>query len=106
MTSLLLASAGLPLSTLVSSMEAGKSLPPGQALSQLVASGDLDLPYPGSGETRRRFAALELLGSFDLSLARLAEGHLDARAILEEASHDAPEGTLGVWAAGPIGSLR
>jgi alkylation response protein AidB-like acyl-CoA dehydrogenase len=91
--------------SLAESLQEVAGLRPAEALARL-APGRLDVPFPARGETRRRFAALELLGAFDLSLARLAEGHLDALAILDEARHDAPEGLLGVWAAGPIETLR
>ncbi|WP_018658110.1 hypothetical protein [Actinomadura flavalba] len=61
------------------------------------------LPLPGAGETRRRFAALADLGGEDLSLARLAEGHFDALAILAELGGPAPapDSVWGVWAAKP-----
>ena len=66
-----------------------------------VQSGRLDLPLPGSGRTRQRWAALSELAAEDLSLARLSEGHTDALAILAELSGPAaPAGTRwGVWAA-------
>ena len=68
----------------------------------LVASGHLDLPAPGSGATAERFCALAVLGRSDLVLARLAEGHLDALAILAELSGPDPAGgAWGVWAANP-----
>lgn len=59
------------------------------------------LPLPGGGRTLDRWAALAALGREDLSVARLAEGHADARAILCELGHDVPTGLLGVWAAQP-----
>ncbi|WP_067464419.1 acyl-CoA dehydrogenase [Actinomadura macra] len=61
------------------------------------------LPLPGGGETRRRWAALAELGEEDLSLARLAEGHFDALAILAELDRpEPPPGSLwAVWAAKP-----
>lgn len=62
-----------------------------------------DLPLPGAGRTQDRFAALYALGRADLSLARLAEGHADATAILRELG-SAPPGPgeyWGVWAAQP-----
>ncbi|KOT49956.1 MULTISPECIES: acyl-CoA dehydrogenase family protein [Streptomyces] len=65
-----------------------------------------DLPLPGAGRTRDRFAALYALGRTDLSLARLAEGHADATAILCELG-EAPPGPgerWGVWAAQPPGT--
>ena len=49
-----------------------------------VKSGRLDLPAPGGGRTRQRWAALAELAGEDLSLARLGEGHADAVAILAE----------------------
>ncbi|CAN5294460.1 acyl-CoA dehydrogenase family protein [soil metagenome] len=72
-----------------------------KALKQLDAGGVLHLPLPGRGQTRRRFAALSEIGAVDLSLARLAEGHTDAIAILSEAGVGARRGTYGVWAAEP-----
>ena len=51
------------------------------AFAYAVRSGRLDLPLPGSGWTRERWAALADLAEEDLSLARLAEGHADAVAI-------------------------
>lgn len=60
----------------------------------------LDLPLPGAGRTRERWAALAALGRTDLALARLAEGHTDALAILAEAGHrPVPDALYGVWAA-------
>ena len=52
------------------------------AFAAAVKSGRLNLPLPGSGRTRERWAALADLAGEDLSLARLAEGHADALAIL------------------------
>ncbi|MBW3605097.1 MAG: acyl-CoA dehydrogenase family protein [Actinobacteria bacterium] len=59
------------------------------------------VPLPGAGETARRLRALADLGSGDLAVARLVEGHLDAVAILAEAAVPSPDGLLGVWAADP-----
>ena len=60
------------------------------------------LPKPGSGGTPARFAALAAWAARDLSLARLAEGHVDALAILAEAGLEpSPGATYGVWAARP-----
>lgn len=67
-------------------------------------NGELDLPLPGRGSTRRRWAALSNLGERDLALARLAEGHADALAVLADlgAAGQATAGTRwGVWAADP-----
>ncbi|MGW0666199.1 acyl-CoA dehydrogenase family protein [Streptomyces sp. NPDC002746] len=68
-----------------------------------VDSGAGDLPLPGSGATLRRLRVLHDLGRQDLSLARLAEGHSDARAILHELGAPVPaQGERwGVWAAQP-----
>lgn len=72
----------------------------GKALRAMLAAGALDLPSPGSGGTPRRWAALAGWGRRDLAMARLAEGHTDAIAILDEAGRAATPGALyGVWAA-------
>jgi alkylation response protein AidB-like acyl-CoA dehydrogenase len=75
-------------------------------LRERIAKGALDLPFPGGGNTSVRFQMLRALGQEDLCLARLAEGHVDALAILGEAHAAAPPGLLGVWAAGPLETLR
>lgn len=60
------------------------------------------VPYPGSGATRDRWRVLVDIATQDLARARLAEGHLDARAILAELRVDVPGGLVwGVWAAEP-----
>ena len=61
------------------------------------------IPAPGLGLTVQRLRALADLGAADGSLARLAEGHLDALAILDELGADAaPADALrAVWAARP-----
>jgi alkylation response protein AidB-like acyl-CoA dehydrogenase len=64
-----------------------------------------DLPTPGVGQTRSRWSALATLGAIDLTVARVAEPHLDALAILAESGQ--PEladatltgSTWGVYAA-------
>ena len=80
----------------------------GGALTALVDGDLLRLPHPGRGATPARWEALRSLGRFDLSTGRLAEGHCDAQAIAAEAGWGPfEEGwRLGVWAAGPVGSLR
>ncbi|NKI42871.1 acyl-CoA dehydrogenase [Streptomyces sp. LD120] len=72
-----------------------------------VADEAREMPLPGSGATRERFALLHDLGRTDLSLTRLAEGHADATAILHElgAPPPAPEERWGVWAAQPPGAV-
>ncbi len=76
------------------------------AFADAVESGRLNLPLPGGGRTRQRWAVLAQLAGEDLSLARLAEGHTDALAILAElgAPTAPPAGSRwGVWAAQPPG---
>jgi alkylation response protein AidB-like acyl-CoA dehydrogenase len=75
------------------------------AFEAAATSGRLDLPLPGSGATRKRWAALADLGEEDLSLARLGEGHADAVAILAELGGPRPRpgSRWGVWAANPPG---
>ncbi len=75
------------------------------AFADAVESGRLNLPLPGRGRTRRRWAALADLAEEDLSLARLAEGHADALAILAELGQATPPAgsRWGVWAAQPPG---
>jgi len=76
-----------------------------QAFAGAVDSGRLDLPRPGSGATRQRWAAFADLAGEDLSLARLGEGHADAVAILAELGgpEPSPGSRWGVWAANPPG---
>ena len=76
------------------------------AFADAVESGRLDLPLPGAGRTRQRWAALAQLAEEDLSLGRLAEGHTDALAILAELgalTAPRPGSRWGVWAAQPPG---
>ncbi|WP_442808956.1 acyl-CoA dehydrogenase [Streptomyces sp. NBC_01218] len=71
-----------------------------------VRDSATEVPLPGSGRTWERFQALHGLGREDLALARLAEGHADAVAILAElgATAPAPGERWGVWAAQPPGA--
>jgi hypothetical protein len=72
----------------------------GAELRRMLTAGELDLPLPGAGRTGERWAALSAWGARDLSLARLAEGHVDALAILAEADREPVPGSLyGVWAS-------
>ena len=75
------------------------------AFAEAVESGRLNLPLPGGGRTRERWAVLADLAGEDLSLARLAEGHTDAIAILAELGASPPPAgsRWGVWAAQPPG---
>jgi len=78
-----------------------------ELLAQVQESGELALPLPGQGATPLRHEALKRFGAKDLSLARIAEAHADALAIIAEAGQSARPGTLyGVWASdGPAGRL-
>ena len=73
----------------------------GEELRQkLIASLENPLPLPAGGRTAERHRRLMKIGQEDLSLARLAEAHWDAVAILAEAGKAAKPGMLyGVWAA-------
>ena len=75
------------------------------AFVSAVESGALDVPPPGSGFTKERWAAFADLAADDLSLARLGEGHADAVAILAELGGPPPlpASRWGVWAANPPG---
>jgi hypothetical protein len=58
------------------------------------------MPLPGGGNTWERHRRLMEIGREDLSLARLAEAHWDAVAILAEAGRSpAPNALYGVWAS-------
>ena len=74
-----------------------------RAFAAAVGAGRLDLPLPGAGTTRERWATFADLAGEDLSLARLCEGHADAVAILAELGGPSPEpgSRWGVWAANP-----
>jgi alkylation response protein AidB-like acyl-CoA dehydrogenase len=76
-------------------------------LAQARVSGELAIPFPGQGATPLRHEALKRWGAKDLSLARMAEAHTDALAILAETGQSArPERLYGVWASdGPAGLL-
>ena len=70
-------------------------------IGRWLASGGLDLPLPGSGDTAQRWLRLAELTETDVVAGRLAEAHTDAVAILAELGGPEPEpGQLwGVWAA-------
>ena len=81
-------------------------------LRRLHTDGMLDLPAPGRGETARRHLCLfELARRYPVSVARLAEAHTDAVAILHETEREPVPGALyGVWASvaphRPVAPLR
>jgi alkylation response protein AidB-like acyl-CoA dehydrogenase len=71
----------------------------------MLESDALTLPAPGGGDTVGRWAALARWGRTDLPLARLAEGHTDAVAILKElGGRPHRHACYGVWAARPGGA--
>lgn len=73
---------------------------PGAMLRRLADAGLDRLPLPGSGATLLRWRVLAAVAAWDLSLAKLYEGHTDALAILAELGGRAPAGSLwGVWCA-------
>lgn len=58
------------------------------------------LPLPAAGNTAERHAALFRIGEEGLSLAKLAEAHFDALAILAEAGEEPVPGAIyAVWAS-------
>jgi len=62
------------------------------------------LPLPGKGSTRTRWRTLAEIARADLAQGRLAEGHVDARAVLTELGRPdlcVDGDMLGVWAAEP-----
>ena len=90
----------------------GHRLAVAREFTRMVDAGELDLPLPGSGDTRSRWHALAAIAERDLALARLAEGHTDALAILAELDSlgvrpkpaPQPGSRWGVWAAEPPGT--
>lgn len=68
--------------------------------------GRPDVPPPGQGDTARRWRLLATLAEDDLDLARVAEAHYDALAILDELQASTqiratPSQRWAVWAAEP-----
>jgi len=75
-------------------------LPLEQCVRSTERLGWDDLPRPGAGDTPARHRALADIGRNDLSLARIAEAHTDAVAILAEAGTGRRQDALyGVWAS-------
>jgi alkylation response protein AidB-like acyl-CoA dehydrogenase len=71
-----------------------------ELISELRSNLRQEMPLPGRGSTARRHLQLMEFGKRDLSLARLAEAHYDAVAILAEANCSTTEGAVyGVWAS-------
>lgn len=73
------------------------------SFAELVDTGALDVPLPGSGDTHTRWRVLAGISRRDLSVGRLAEAHTDAIAILAELGGPTPPpgSRWGVWAAEP-----
>ena len=72
----------------------------GGAVVSALRDGLLDLPEPGMGDTVGRWSALAALAAADVTLAKLAEAHADAVAILRDLDGpDAGAALWGVWAA-------
>ena len=66
-------------------------------LRQLIVE---ELPVPGEGRTAERHRRLMEVGREDLSLAKLAEAHWDAEAILAEMGREpVPDALYAVWAS-------
>jgi alkylation response protein AidB-like acyl-CoA dehydrogenase len=71
-----------------------------ELLDRLHSLVQEEIPLPGGGDTWGRHRRLLEIGREDLSLARLAEAHWDAVAILAEAGlHPEPGAIYGVWAS-------
>jgi alkylation response protein AidB-like acyl-CoA dehydrogenase len=69
-------------------------------LRDQLAAGVLTLPDPATGQTVERHHRLLEIGRADLQIARVAEAHTDAVAILHEADRkELPDALYGVWAA-------
>jgi alkylation response protein AidB-like acyl-CoA dehydrogenase len=73
----------------------------GARVRELLRAGALDLAPVGEGRTRERWKNLAELARADVSVARLAEAHVDGAQILREAGRaGARDGALvGVWAS-------
>lgn len=71
-----------------------------ERLWRLSAAERLTAPFPGEGRSDARHRMLMEIAQEDLELARLAEGHLDATAILHEAQRSPrAQAFYGVWAS-------
>jgi hypothetical protein len=71
-----------------------------QILARFAELCEEDLPRPGGGNTTERHRRIFAAGREDLSLAKLAEAHWDAVAILREAGRlPVPHAKYAVWAS-------
>ena len=85
------------------------ALAPRAVLEQLVEAGLDRLPAPAGGATLERWRMLAAVARYDLSLAKLFEGHTDALAIFDEVGYarGSERRVWGVWAAeSPQGRAR
>ena len=72
----------------------------GELKARLAAIVSQPLPLPGGGRTAERLRLIAETAREDLALAKLAEAHWDAVAILAEAGRvPKPEMLYGVWAS-------
>ena len=71
----------------------------GRALDLCRSLGG-SVPRPGSGQTLRLFETLATLAAMDLTAARVAEAHLDALSILDQAALD-PAGLVAGGSTAP-----
>lgn len=69
--------------------------------SWLTQNEVASLPYPGEGQTLRRWQRLAKIAAVDLSIGKLFESHTDALAILHELGEPNPPSNSrwGVWAS-------
>lgn len=74
-----------------------------EELHRLVRSGQLAVPFPGSGQTWARWQALATVSRRNTVLGRLAEAHCDAVATMHELDGPAVDDAQvwGLWAAEP-----
>ena len=71
-----------------------------QRIRHLDLEAEHEMPLPGAGRTPARHRQLLEMARQDLSLARIAEAHTDALAILAQAGRGArPAALYGVWAS-------
>lgn len=71
------------------------------AIRTLLGTQDVELPRPGAGHNVSRLLTLcDLARRLPIGVARLAEAHMDAVAILAEAGREpVPDAFYGVWAS-------
>lgn len=82
--------------------ELDRNAPPAQWLLRLVQQGLDRIPLPGNGSTLLRWELLCSVAEYDLSLAKLYEGHTDALATqmeLDPAANLPAQATWGMWAS-------